>query len=86
MKLFGSRRTKPKEVIKKPNGMSHLIDTERVSGNRKGKGREEEWPEKRRKKGLFKLMCEFLCTCVTVYRCMCDCIMCLCPHKTLECV
>lgn len=40
MKLFSSRRTKQKEVIKKQNEMSHLIDIESVRGN--GKGEQEE--------------------------------------------
>lgn len=47
MKLFGARRTKQKEVIKKQNGMSHLIDTEPVTGNRKGEKEEKGTAEGR---------------------------------------
>ena len=54
MKLFGCRRTKKREVIKKQNGMSQLIDIEPVRGNRKreqgeegtGKGRRDKVQEK----------------------------------------
>lgn len=36
MKLFGTRRTKKRAVIKKQNGMSQLIDTEQAGGNGNG--------------------------------------------------
>lgn len=71
LKLFGSRRTKQREVIKKPNEMSHLIDTELVGGNRKGE-REEEGAKGRQnaeKKGLLK--CVFVRAQDRVYQCMC---------------
>lgn len=46
MKLFGSRRTKKRAVIKKQNGMSQLIDTELARGNRNGE-REEAGAKRR---------------------------------------
>ena len=47
VKLFGSRRTKQSEVIKKQNGVSHLIDTEPDRANRKGE--REVWTAKERR-------------------------------------
>lgn len=77
MKLFGSRRTKQREVIKKLNEMSHLIDTELVRGN--GKGEREEGRQNAEKKGLPK--CVFVHAHVRVYQCMCMNVLSVCPHE-----
>lgn len=56
MKLFGSGRTKEREVIKKQNGMSALMDTkvDRGNGNRGGERRtEQRGDQKKRKKRHF---------------------------------
>ena len=84
MKLFGSRRTKQREVIKKQNGMSHLIDTELSRGNRKG-----EESRRRRREGETKckekkvhLVYVGVCLCVHMTECIsaCACVYCVCIH------
>lgn len=59
MKLFGSGRTKEREVIKKQNGMSALIDTELDRGNGKTGARGERGrgdTNCREKNGTFKFV------------------------------
>lgn len=71
-------------MIKKQNGMSHLIDTEPVRGNRK-RDREEEGAKGRQnaegKKGLFQHVLVrahdrvYQCVCVRAHT------VCVCPHE-----
>lgn len=64
MKLFGSGRTKEREVIKKQNGMSALMDTkvDRGNGNRGGRGGRSKGETKRReRKGTFEIVCVHVC-------------------------
>lgn len=73
-------------MIKKQNGMSHLIDTEPVRGNRK-RDREEEGAKGRRgdkmqrKKKVFFSMCWYVHMTECINACACAHILCVCPHE-----
>lgn len=89
LKLYGSRRTKQKEVIKKQNGMSHLIDKGPVRGNRKGEqGRKEQQrgKETKCKEKVYLSLYVYVCLCLCLHMWLtvciyaCACVYCVCVH------
>lgn len=75
-----------REVIKKQNGMSHLIDTESVRGNRKRELEEEmaakDRGDKIEGKRVYLTSCVCACTCsLTEHINACARVYCMCVHR-----